>query len=155
ALFTLVGIAGEDDLDAPDLSPLHPQAVETTSETTSLNSLKNVGGARKSGRRQQPEHYNGRIPTIELTTAESASLLERLVGDVQGLKSPEAALAWACQAMGAKNSLNSTDAQRLDDVFRAKIADFEIANPDKTASAPMVKRDPLDPSRLSERLSST
>jgi hypothetical protein len=29
ALFTLVGIAGEDDLDAPDLTTLSPQSLET------------------------------------------------------------------------------------------------------------------------------
>ena len=28
ALFTLVGIAGEDDLDAPDLNPPTPKATE-------------------------------------------------------------------------------------------------------------------------------
>src|SRR5262249_16806319 len=98
----------------------------------------------------------GRIPTMELTDTESASLLERLLGDVHGLRSPDAALAWACQAIGAKNSLNSADAQRLDDAFRAKIADFEIANPDETAPAPTLKKDPADPRlRLPEPLSST
>jgi hypothetical protein len=32
---------------------------------------------------------------------ESASLLEQLLRAVQALESPEAALAWACQAIGA------------------------------------------------------
>ena len=153
ALFTLVGIAGEDDLDAPDLPALRPQ----TAETGSADSEKiNGAGAQKSGRRLQPRSPRGsRIPTMELTDTESASLLERLLGDVQGLRSPEAALAWACH-IGAKNSLNSADAQCLDDAFRAKIADFEIANPDKTGPAPTLKKDPADPpSRLPEPSSST
>src|SRR5262245_12240393 len=55
ALFTLVGIAGEDDLDAPDLPTLRPQATEKTVETKSANSRKGDGdGAWKSGRRPQP-----------------------------------------------------------------------------------------------------
>jgi hypothetical protein len=158
ALFTLVGIAGEDDLDAPDPPAQRPQTAETTAEMWSANHRKSDGnGAQKAGRPLRPGNHNSvRIPAMQLTSAESASLLERLLSDVQGLKSPEAALAWACQAIGAKNSLNSADAQRLDYAFRAKIADFEIANPDETAPAPTIKKDPTHPpSRLTEPSSST
>jgi len=139
ALFTLVGIAGEDDPDAPDLPTLR-KTMETTGETKGANSRKGGGdGAWKSG------HRSGRIPAMELTPGESASLLKRLLSDVRGLKSPEAALAWACQAIGAKNSLSGADAQLVDDAFRAKIADFEIASPDKIAPAPTIKKDAADP----------
>jgi hypothetical protein len=158
ALFTLVGIAGEDDLDAPDLRPLRPLTVGTTAETTSANSLKSdEGSAQKSGHRRQSENYKGtRIPAMELTHAESASLLERLLSDVQRLKSPEAALAWACQAIGAKNSLRRADAQRLNHTFRAKIADFENASTNKTPPAPTIKKDTANPPpRLTEPLGST
>src|SRR5215831_2999217 len=40
ALFALVGIAGEDDLDAPDLPALRPQTAETTTEPRSANPRK-------------------------------------------------------------------------------------------------------------------
>jgi hypothetical protein len=156
ALFTLVGIAGEDDLDAPDLPALRPQTTETASETRSGDSGKIDGaGAQKSSRRLQPGNpKSGRSPTMELTDTESASLLERLLSDVQGLRSPDAALAWACQAIGAKNSLRSADAQLLDDAFRAKIADFEISR-DEIAPASTIKKDPTHPpSRLTELSSS-
>ena len=158
ALFTLVGIAGEDDLDAPDLPTLLPRTTERTVETKGANSRKSDGdGAWKSGRRPQPgNHKSGRIPATELTPGESASLLERLLSDVRGLKSPEAALAWACQAIGAKNSLSGADAQLVDDVFRTKIADFEIASPDEIAPAPTIKKDAADRrSRSTEPSSST
>jgi hypothetical protein len=158
ALFTLVGIAGEDDLDAPDLPALRPQSAETTANTRSADHRKSDGnGTQKAG--CQPESASRksvRVPAMQLTPAESASLLERLMSGVQGLKSPEAVLAWACQAIGAKNSLTTTDAQRLDDAFRAKIADFEIVNSEKTGPAPTLKMDPADPpSRLPAPLSST
>jgi hypothetical protein len=158
ALFTLVGIAGEDDLDAPDLPALRPHPAETTAEPRSANPRKSDGnGARKAGGHpQSASRTSVRAPAMQLTPPESASLLEQLMSDVQELKSPETALAWACQAIGAKNSLNSADAQRLDDAFRAKISDFEIANPDKIAREPTIKKDPANqPSRLTESLSST
>jgi hypothetical protein len=155
ALFTLVGIAGEDDLDAPDLAAPPPQAPQTTLEERSAISWKiRRDGAWKSGHRpHRGDHKSGRIPTVELTPAESSSLLERLLNDVQGLESPEVALAWACQAMGAKNSLRSVDVQILDDAFRARIADFEIGSPDEAAPTPPVEKDAQ--SRLSEPLSLT
>src|SRR5499427_3628406 len=40
ALFTLVGIAGEDDLDAPDLPAVRPRTAETIPETGSADSEK-------------------------------------------------------------------------------------------------------------------
>jgi hypothetical protein len=143
ALFTLVGIAGEDDLDAPDLPAPRPQTAETIGERSSANSWKIDGdGTWKSSRTPPPEsRKSSRIPAIELSPAESASLLDRLLGDMQGLKSPEAALAWACHAIGAKNSLRSADAQVLDNAFRVKIADFEIAVLDETAP----EKGPADP----------
>jgi hypothetical protein len=42
--------------------------------------------------------------------------------------------AWACQAIGAKNSLTSVDARVLDDAFRAKLAELEVLSPDDTAA---------------------
>jgi hypothetical protein len=151
ALFTLVGIAGEDDLDAPDLPAPRPQTAETIGEMRSANSWKIDGdGTWKSSRTPPESRKSSRIPAIELNPAESASLLERLLGDVQGLKSPEAALAWACHAIGAKNCLRSADAQVLDDAFRVKIADFEIAVPDETGP----EKDPADPPSRSTQPSS-
>lgn len=117
----------------------------------SANSWKIDGdGTWKSSRTPPESRKSSRIPAIELSPAESASLLERLLGDVQRLKSPEAALAWACHAFGAKNSLRSADAQVLDDAFRVKIADFEIAVPDETAP----EKDPADPPSRSTQPSS-
>jgi hypothetical protein len=137
-LFALVGIAGEDDLDAPDLPALRPQAGLSAASPSAAASHKRGGnGAHKASRQPEPENRKiTPVRALELNRAESASLVKRLLGDVQGLKSPDAALAWACQAIGAKNSLTSADARVLDDAFRAKLADLEVLSPeDITASS--------------------
>ena len=137
ALFALVGIAGEDDLDAPDLSAPRPQAGLSAASPPSAASKKRDGnGAQKVSREPRAENTRS-IPThrLELTTDESAALVQRLLRDVQGLKSPDAALAWACQAIGAKNSLTSADARVLDDAFRAKLADLEVLSPEDIAAS--------------------
>ena len=128
-LFTLVGIAGEDDLDAPDLPAPRPQAGPSAPASPTAASQKRDGnGAQKVSRQPRAEN-TGPIPTptLELTTDESAALVKRLLRDVQGLKSPDAAFAWACQAIGAKNSLTSADARVLDDAFRSKLADLKVS----------------------------
>jgi hypothetical protein len=128
ALFTLVGIAGEDDVDAPDLpAPRPPMADSRRSDGN---------GARKLSRQPQAENIkSSATPALDLPPHESAALVQRLLRDVQGLKSPDAALAWACQAIGAKNSLTSVDARVLDDAFRAKLADLEVLSPEDIAES--------------------
>jgi hypothetical protein len=88
-------------------------------------------GAQKAIRQPGAENpkFNP-VPVLELNREESAALVKRLLGDVQGLKPPDAALEWACQAIGAKNSLTSADARVLDDAFRAKLADLEVLSPE-------------------------
>jgi hypothetical protein len=141
ALFTLVGIAGEDDLDAPDLPAPRPQAAPSAASQPSGTSQKRGGnGAQRVSRQLQAENTKSSpTPALELNPDESAALVKRLLNDVQGLKSPDAAFAWACQAIGAKNSLTSADAKVLDDAFRAKLADLEVLSPDDiTASSGMI-----------------
>ena len=137
ALFALVGIAGEDDLDAPDLPAPRPQAgLSAASPSTAASQKRDGNGAHKASRQPGPENTKFiPIPTLELNREESAALVERLLRDVQGLKSPDAALAWACQAIGAKNSLTSADARVLDDAFRAKLADLEVLSPEDIAAS--------------------
>src|SRR5271166_854975 len=105
----------------------------------SSSSHKGGNGAPKVSR--QPQAVNTKsspAPALELTPDESASLLKQFLDGVQGLKSPDAAFAWACQAIGAKNSLTGADARVLDDAFRAKLADLEVLSPeDITASSRM------------------
>src|SRR5262249_23626098 len=98
ALFTLVGIAGADDLDAPGLSG------------RSVPAGGNGAAAGAGGRRPpQPNGKGGRPPILD--SASSAALRDRLVHEVSGLASVEVAAEWARSALAAKNTLTASDAR--------------------------------------------
>ena len=69
ALFALVGIAGEDDLDAPDLPAPRPQAGPSAASPPSAASQKRGGnGAQKVSRQPQTENTKSSAsPALELT----------------------------------------------------------------------------------------
>ncbi len=88
ALFTLVGIAGEDDLDAPDLvSPAarSSEVVKTTGGAHhGLNGSRQPGpGHRASIRRHDSDVSN--LVARTLTTEESAQLRDRLLNELKAL----------------------------------------------------------------------
>jgi len=134
ALFTLVGIAGEDDLDAPDLTA---PTVPDSGPDRPVASHKNAGmnGGQRPGaapfRRKGKAHTVIAKPVLEPDG--SAALRDQLLAEVDGLSSAEAAATWAHQIMAAKNSLASADTRRVEDAFATKIAtlangDVEVIN---------------------------
>jgi hypothetical protein len=117
ALFTLVGIAGEDDLDAPDICmPARADASITESSTGGLQL-------------PQPTRGNGRIrggakpasPTV-LLTDESAAVRDRFLSEISGLGSQDSADTWAGEALPAKNRLTAADAKLVEDAFERKLS---------------------------------
>jgi ERF superfamily len=132
ALFTLVGIAGEDDLDAPDLiAPKTPpsKAVELTGNKKGrLN-----GGQEQSTQRFSGGHPAKTIPTPSKPMLEpeaSAALRDQLAAELNEIKSTEEAADWAHRVLAAKNSLTAADAASIEEAFRTKLATFgtDIAN---------------------------
>ena len=79
ALFSLVGIAGEDDLDAPDLiAPVQPAPKAETGKTKGrLNGGRNYSSQEQSGRRQQKKE---RAQTLE--SEASTALRDQLIAEV-------------------------------------------------------------------------
>ena len=129
ALFTLVGIAGEDDLDAPDL--LSPPAPETksVSPTGSEKDRLNGGEGRSvqqasSGRRANDSSTSSR-PKLEPEA--SADLRDKLTAELNDISSTEEAANWAQRVMGAKNSLTAADAQHVEQAFQIRLTGFEIS----------------------------
>ena len=124
ALFTLVGIAGEDDLDAPDLCdgppPLFPSAVDRSFRPTDGQSQmppRTPGnGHGRSGRKNE-------IP-ITLNPEQSAALREKLLAEVGNITSADLAAAWAREALTAKNSLTATDAKLVEDAFERRLSEL-------------------------------
>ena len=115
ALFTLVGIAGEDDLDAPDLNQTSGSGTIRQDNNRRLN-----GGQQKPGRR---EHRSRSTKSI-LAPEASAELRDRLIAEVNELGSGDDAALWAHRSLGEKNKLTEADAQRVEDAFKATLANI-------------------------------
>jgi hypothetical protein len=125
-LFTLVGIAGEDDLDAPDL--LSATAPETKSESRAANKKDHLnGGHRQLAQRVSFDHRvkAGSSPSrSKLEPEPSAALREQLIAELKEINSGEEAAVWAHRVMSAKNNLTAADAERVEQPFQAQLANF-------------------------------
>jgi ERF superfamily len=123
SLFTLVGIAGEDDLDAPDLTD-HPNP---EIEDLRVNSKPAGDGGRQTVRHRPPgpgrradKSVSARLQS-ELSAALSASLSAELLREIEGLGSADDAAVWARRRLPAKNQLSTTDAQQVEAAFADKL----------------------------------
>ncbi len=108
ALFALVGIAGEDDLDAPELlvdrsePPVGPSPPAPNTER-----LRN-GSVYKS---QQPKPLLAEQP--------SARLRDLLVTEINQLKDGDDLALWAHRRLAAKNTLTANDARTVEAAYQA------------------------------------
>src|SRR3989442_7921822 len=131
ALFTLVGIAGEDDLDAPDLCPgphsLSSSALEGALQPGDGQSpVPPPGPGNGRGRRIKGE------PRVILDPNQSAKLRDKLLAEVATITSADLAATWARQALVAKNSLTASDAQLVEAAFERRVSELpstEVAAP--------------------------
>src|SRR5207245_8451827 len=104
ALFTLVGIAGEDDLDAPDLCASPPStAARTSTESSELRPPPRSDG---NGRTRAAARAGS---TPFLSSDESTALRDQLLGEIANLESGGSATNWAQGALAAKNRLSAED----------------------------------------------
>jgi ERF superfamily len=133
-LFTLVGIAGEDDLDASDICMPAPVPAPGSSLAGLPLPSQSPGTGKVRGAARNP------IPVV-LAVDESAALRERLLSEIAGLASPEGATSWARAAIATKNTVTAADAKLLEDAFEQKVAALspaDAATPavDAVASSP-------------------
>jgi ERF superfamily len=117
ALFTLVGIAGEDDLDAPDIAGCGPAAGGKFGSSKDQS----WGPHRDSGNGRLRSATKSKSPVV-LDPAGSAELREKLVAEVDTLTSADCAVSWATRVLPAKNSLTATDAKLLESAFEQKLS---------------------------------
>ena len=134
ALFTLVGIAGEDDLDAPDLHS--PPAPETKIDGLLGNKKDRRNGGQ--GRSAPPSSANQQtkatpVPSLpKLEPEPSAALREQLTAELQDIKSADEAATWAYRVIGPKNTLTADDAERVERAFQERLATFKQATESAT-----------------------
>jgi hypothetical protein len=135
ALFTLVGIAGEDDLDAPDLADrAKPDAankrgaadedsVAARSQPAAAADLRPpaTSAARRAEKLARPAR-------AILAPDQSAELRERLLADIGQLQSSDAAADWVHRKLVAKNTLIAADADAVEAAFRERLAAIEAAS---------------------------
>jgi hypothetical protein len=114
ALFALVGIAGEDDLDAPDLLADPSPAVRDAPDIISL--------AGQNGRKPPNSSvHKPRQPKPILAAEPSASLRDQLVSEIHDLKGDDDLALWAHRRLPAKNSLAADDARAVEATYMAKL----------------------------------
>jgi hypothetical protein len=129
ALFTLVGIAGEDDLDAPDLDG---QPVAGSGEAGNGHEAKrhNGNGAGRPIGSFAANRKSWSPPKQALEPNKSATLRDRLLGEISGLASDKHATAWAQKAMAPKNTLTTGDSGVVEAAFAARLAEVTVRNDD-------------------------
>jgi ERF superfamily len=119
ALFTLVGIAGEDDLDAPDLATV-PQAEGELPRVDYQTHLD--GNGLPTNRPARDANNSAASVRAVLSPDASATLREQLVAEVSAINSADDAAGWAHRSLPLKNSLTVEDAQIVETQFKARLA---------------------------------
>jgi hypothetical protein len=150
ALFTLVGIAGEDDLDAPDL--MAPTTPATNGESSVGNKKDHLNGGQGPSVQEASAHRRVKgisNPTKTLGPEQSTALRDRLMAELTDLKSAEEAANWAHRVLGAKNSLARSDAEYVEQAFQARLATFAGSNADEPTQQETTRRSAIiDKTRL-------
>jgi hypothetical protein len=121
ALFTLVGIAGEDDLDAPDLGGQPAEASRKAGNGLGNGRPTGSGGDQPLGSFAQ-SRKPWSPPKQLLDPDKSAALRDRLLNELEGITDPDGATAWAQRSLVAKNSLTNSDAARVEAEFASRMA---------------------------------
>ena len=155
ALFTLVGIAGEDDMDAPDLR-VAPAADNGTSPSASNDAAERVTGRnngpaegtivpsypaasvqlpplrRANGYKRAPAKATS-SPVLD--PARSALLRNQLLDEIEVSNSQDALTSWAHSALSAKNRLITEDAKQVTGAFEKRLSAWTTSQQPTLANA--------------------
>jgi ERF superfamily len=113
ALFTMVGIAGEDDLDAPDIADEGSKEDRTAIDLAPRNDLA-PNASRSPTRTARPVQE-------KLDAEASAAATAQLIQDIQTL--PEGELeSRAIAILKAKNHLSAAAAKQVEEAFEARMS---------------------------------
>jgi hypothetical protein len=176
ALFTLFGIAGEDDIDAPDLNALSTSTPSPRKQPTSANNGRLNGGRPQSSppKTQRDRTTSGhRISALArpspatLDSEASAALRDHLAAELKRVGSIEEVTTWAHRVLAAKGTLLAADAKQIEGAFQQKLMEFEgagevgkrsevksrkLARPTDTPSIDKSELSHLEPRRIRDRV---
>jgi ERF superfamily len=143
ALITLVGIAGEDDLDAPDLNggmsaPPHPGGLNESGQDAVAAMLDRPSNAAASVPSTPAAPDNGRRKQVNparlvLAADHSLALREKLISELIGFTDSDALTIWAQRILALKNQLTTDDAKVIESAFVEKLealAENSTSSPD-------------------------
>jgi hypothetical protein len=135
ALFTLVGIAGEDDLDAPDLSGVpangHSAVGQSNPEATRLNGQGAPTQSAPATRTRRPAQPTPPQPILGLEA--SASCRDRLLDEIGGVATADGLAVWAQRILPTKNTLRTEDANIVEQAFLVRLGQFTTGVEDADA----------------------
>jgi ERF superfamily len=134
ALFTLVGIAGEDDLDAPDLPGVKlDDGAAGPSNSERLNGRAAAIHSHRADEKGLPRKL--RRPVSILDPEASVALRDKMAAEIASLTSVEVSVEWARESIAAKNTLTIEDAREVETVFRNRMLVLQLPSPEETQSA--------------------
>jgi hypothetical protein len=109
ALFTLVGIAGEDDLDAPDLPMLKPNGGSPSATPADMNGGVDALPSSRVATENTSSRRSPSRPAKPVLDAEaSASWRDQLVSEMDKLGSADEMITWAQQSLVAQEHADGT-----------------------------------------------
>lgn len=155
ALFTLVGIAGEDDCDAPDPPIVRLNGSGTATIANEPPSKQANGHSARPNPLPAGETWNragnglgrknlSRRSVPVLPAAQSVLARETLIAELSGLVSADDLTQWTYRNLPVKNTLTSDDARRVEVAFLEKLegaaepgtlaADGSLTSADRSSS---------------------
>lgn len=152
ALFTLVGIAGEDDLDAPDLqNPEANRKIEPVADYRNGNSQHTYAStARPASSKTQAASAKD---TLDVDASCSTRL--QIQSHIDALATIEDLQACATGILKAKNRLMTSDAKLIEEAFRDKMAALQDQAPETYAYPSISDSEPSDDTQSTSRYTST
>src|SRR4051812_14671883 len=132
SLFTLVGIAGEDDLDAPDL-PLQSAPPAQIASPPLSPTLRG-----KNGKGQLPK------PVVTLDPEASGRQRDELLAELGSIVSFDGAAEWAKRIIPIKNALIAEHARDVEAALEIKMAEVGGMSEERAAVSKPPSKDPGD-----------
>jgi len=139
ALFALVGIAGEDDLDAPDL---------LTEPSPAFSAASGIRQSKQNVNR--PPNGSIHKPLEKrplLATGSSAALRDVLIAEIADLKKSHDLALWALRRLPAKNTLTASDAGAVEQAYQSALEASDPEVVDELSEPPSDQSAPTNPER--------